>query len=76
MEMIFQVICDEGHIIKNEKSVTNKAVIQIKTRKRIILSGTPMQNNLTEYYTMIDFVKPRFLGLKKEFTNKFANPIK
>lgn len=42
------VICDEGHQIKNDDSATNKAITQIQTRRRIILTGTPMQNHLKE----------------------------
>ena len=42
------VVCDEGHIIKNAKTSINYSVSQIKTLKRIVLTGTPIQNNLTE----------------------------
>lgn len=42
------VVCDEGHIIKNRKSATSTAVAEINTAKRIILTGTPIQNNLKE----------------------------
>jgi transcriptional regulator ATRX len=42
------LICDEGHIIKNPRSAITKAVGRIKTKKRIILTGTPIQNNLKE----------------------------
>lgn len=70
------VVCDEGHIIKNSKSKTNGAVSQIVTPRRIVLTGTPIQNNLKEYYCMVNFIKPCFLGTKNEFYNLYANPIK
>ncbi|XP_053957323.1 transcriptional regulator ATRX-like isoform X1 [Anastrepha ludens] len=70
------VVCDEGHIIKNSKSAISLAVSQIKTPKRIVLTGTPIQNNLKEYYSMVNFIKPLFLGTEKEFANLYANPIK
>ncbi|XP_067621446.1 transcriptional regulator ATRX-like isoform X2 [Eurosta solidaginis] len=70
------VVCDEGHIIKNSKSAISLAVSQIKTHKRIVLTGTPIQNNLKEYYSMVNFIKPLFLGTEKEFANLYANPIK
>lgn len=42
------IVCDEGHIIKKLSSVTSQAVAQLKTCRRIVLTGTPMQNNLME----------------------------
>lgn len=42
------LICDEGHILKNCNSMTYKAVEHIKTSRKIILTGTPIQNNLAE----------------------------
>lgn len=74
--MIFQVICDEGHVIKNEKSLLNQAINQIKTKKRILLTGTPIQNNLLEYFSMLYFVNPNALGNKQKFIENFAGPIK
>ena len=70
------VICDEGHYIKNLETKLAQAVYKISTKRRIILTGTPLQNDLKEYYAMVDFVKPKLLGTKQEFNNRFINPIK
>lgn len=42
------VICDEGHLLKNSKTAISKAVERIRTLRRIVLTGTPLQNNLNE----------------------------
>ncbi|ETO16802.1 DNA repair and recombination protein RAD54, partial [Reticulomyxa filosa] len=52
------VICDEGHRLKNYKSGVFKAVSQVKTERRLLLSGTPIQNNLIEMYSLVSFVNP------------------
>lgn len=69
------VICDEGHMLKNEETKLSKVMNKIKTLRRIILTGTPMQNNLKEYHVMVSFVKPNLLGSRTEFLNMFVNPI-
>merc|ERR1719412_1150503 len=69
------VICDEGHVLKNTKSALNQAMNKVKTRRRVILTGTPLHNNLSEYFAMVDFVKPKLLGTYNEFRNRFVNPI-
>lgn len=48
------VICDEGHLLKNSKTSLSKAVNRIRTLRRIVLTGTPLQNNLNEcmYHTL------------------------
>lgn len=67
------VILDEGHLLKNEKLALSQTVNKIKTHQRIVLTGTPLQNSLDDYYTMIQFVKPNILGKKSEFRNRFVN---
>ncbi|KAI8381200.1 uncharacterized protein BYT42DRAFT_598127 [Radiomyces spectabilis] len=68
-------ILDEGHIIKNGKTKITKAIKTIKSNHRLILSGTPIQNNVLELWSLFDFLMPGFLGTEKIFNERFGKPI-
>ena len=69
------VIADEGHRLKTAKNKSAQAIKSLDTPRRIILSGTPIQNDLSEFFMMVDFVNPDLLGSFKTFTKEFENPI-
>lgn len=69
------VILDEGHIIKNGKTKCSQAMKQLIANHRLILSGTPIQNNVLELWSLFDFLMPGFLGTEKQFATKFSRPI-
>ena len=68
-------VLDEGHIIKNSASKLTKSVKRVRAKHRLILSGTPIQNNVLELWSLFDFLMPGFLGTEKVFHEKFAKPI-
>ena len=68
-------VLDEGHLIKNPKAKTTQAVKQIVSNHRLILTGTPIQNNVLELWSLFDFLMPGFLGTEKVFADRFTKPI-
>lgn len=69
-------ILDEGHKIRNPNTAITIHCKELRTPNRIILSGTPMQNNLSELWSLFDFVFPMRLGTLVNFRNQFEFPIK
>ncbi|CAH1775691.1 unnamed protein product [Owenia fusiformis] len=69
------VMCDEGHRLKNSENQTYAALTALQTKRRILLSGTPIQNDLLEYFSLIHFVNTGILGTANEFKRKFEVPI-
>ncbi|XP_065568948.1 DNA repair and recombination protein RAD54-like [Artemia franciscana] len=69
------LICDEGHRLKNCENQTYSALMELKCKRRVLLSGTPIQNDLIEYFSLIGFVNKGMLGTAQEFKKKFENPI-
>ncbi|KAK4022360.1 hypothetical protein OUZ56_007831 [Daphnia magna] len=69
------IILDEGHKIRNPDAQATLVVKQFRTSHRFILSGSPMQNNLKELWSLFDFVFPGKLGTLPVFLQQFAVPI-
>ncbi|ORZ31711.1 SNF2 family N-terminal domain-domain-containing protein [Catenaria anguillulae PL171] len=69
------VVCDEGHRLKNATAKTSEALGLISTKRRVVLSGTPLQNDLMEYFAMVDYVNPGMLGTAAEFRAVYESPI-
>lgn len=69
------VIADEGHRLKTANNKAMLAIQSLNTERRVILSGTPLQNDLSEFFTAIDFVNPSLLGKRATFKREFENPI-
>ncbi|KAK9109182.1 hypothetical protein Sjap_017242 [Stephania japonica] len=69
------LICDEAHRLKNDQTLTNKALATLSCSRRILLSGTPMQNDLEEFFAMVNFTNPGFLGDAAFFRRYYEAPI-
>uniref|UniRef100_A0A803LNT7 Uncharacterized protein n=1 Tax=Chenopodium quinoa TaxID=63459 RepID=A0A803LNT7_CHEQI len=69
------LICDEAHRLKNGQTITNKALASLVCKRRILLSGTPMQNDLEELYAMVNFTNPGILGDDAHFRRYYQAPI-
>ncbi|KAI8625254.1 hypothetical protein F5Y19DRAFT_271161 [Xylariaceae sp. FL1651] len=69
------IVLDEGHLIKNPKAKISLAVKKLASNHRLILTGTPIQNNVLELWSLFDFLMPGFLGAEKVFLDRFAKPI-
>lgn len=68
-------VLDEGHKIRNPDSEISLTCKRLKTPNRIILSGTPIQNNLNELWSLFDFIYPGKLGTLPVFQQQFVQPI-
>ena len=69
------VIIDEGHRLKTEKNKSAQAILSLNIPRRIVLSGTPIQNDLSEFFVMANFVNDGCLGTYKSFVKNFETPI-
>uniref|UniRef100_A0A3Q3D5P3 RAD54 homolog B n=1 Tax=Hippocampus comes TaxID=109280 RepID=A0A3Q3D5P3_HIPCM len=69
------IICDEGHRLKNSSIKTSSALSSLSCARRVILTGTPVQNDLQEFYAIIEFVNPGILGSTIAYRKVFEEPI-
>ncbi|MBL6449743.1 DEAD/DEAH box helicase [Fulvivirga sp. 29W222] len=69
------VILDESQAIKNPASNIAKAVRQLNSRNRLILTGTPLENSTMDLWSQMNFINPGLLGSQSFFKNEFLNPI-
>ena len=70
-----RVVCDEAQAIKNHLSQQAKAVRALPATSRIALTGTPVENQLSELWSIMDFANPGMLGSAKSFRDAYAVPI-
>ncbi|MCR4958213.1 MAG: DEAD/DEAH box helicase [Prevotella sp.] len=69
------IILDESQNIKNLQSQTTQAIFLLNGAHRLALSGTPIENNLTELYSLYRFLNPAMLGTAEDFNRQYATPI-
>ena len=69
------IILDESHNIKNIHSQTSKAVMLLNGEHKLAISGTPIENNLSELYSLFKFLNPNMFTTFEDFFNSYINPI-
>lgn len=69
------VVCDEAQYAKNPTAQRTSAVKALKSKHRVALSGTPVENGLIEFWCIMDFVQPGLLGSWSDFRKKYERPI-
>ncbi|PLX24063.1 MAG: hypothetical protein C0599_03050, partial [Salinivirgaceae bacterium] len=69
------IILDESQNIKNPASVSYKSVKQLVSNYKLVLTGTPIENSLTDLWAQLNFINPGIVGSQKWFKDYYANPI-
>ncbi|MGN1208967.1 MAG: DEAD/DEAH box helicase, partial [Duodenibacillus sp.] len=69
------VVLDEAHTVKNRTTKTSKAVMQLSAQCRVLLTGTPLQNRLSEIWNLFEFANPGLLGSYDDFVEHFITPV-
>jgi SNF2 family DNA or RNA helicase len=68
-------ILDESQVIKNPESIIARAVKELNSKHKLILTGTPVENSTMDLWSQMTFVNPGLLGTQQFFRNEFLNPI-
>jgi len=71
----YYIILDESQNIKNLSSQTTHAVLSLNSEHRLAMSGTPVENNLADLYSLFRFLNPRFFNSQKQFLERYLHPI-
>jgi SNF2 family DNA or RNA helicase len=69
------IVVDEAQNIKNEEAKQTQAIKQLKAKHKIAMTGTPVENRLSELWSIMQFLNPGYLGSAVEFRKSFATPI-
>eukprot|EP00047_Mylnosiga_fluctuans_P017888 m.65180 g.65180 ORF g.65180 m.65180 type:complete len:651 (+) comp7311_c0_seq1:1-1953(+) len=69
------LVCDEAHRLKNSSTKTCSAIASLSARRRIALTGTPIQNDLQEFFAIVEFCRPGILGNLSTFRRVYEEPI-
>ncbi|WP_084064669.1 DEAD/DEAH box helicase [Paenibacillus stellifer] len=69
------VICDEAQAIKNPSTAASKVLKAMKSKFRLAVTGTPVENGLSELWSIMDYVQPGFLGSLTKFKEEFVNKL-
>ncbi|MDX2052168.1 MAG: DEAD/DEAH box helicase [Polyangiaceae bacterium] len=75
LQPFYYLILDEAQAIKNRRSQAAKSMAQIQTEHRLCLTGTPVENNLDELFSLFNFLMPGILGTAEAFRTHFREPI-
>lgn len=72
---LYYLVLDEAHLIKNPKTKLYQSIRCLNSERRVILTGTPIQNNVMELWALFDFLMPGFLGSQNDFEIKYHKKI-
>lgn len=69
------LVCDEGHILRSEDTAVTRALVKIQTKRKIVLTSSPLQNSLQDFFFLSEFVRKGKLGSFKDFETTYIHPI-